>query len=75
MQETKLLAGHEIGLSIFVSIEEDAPLGICVFHDYGGSHVSFEEFMKESTIDLSKSMRQRYACAFEIMAKQLREEA
>lgn len=58
---------------IFLSLDEDQPLGICVCDDYGLSLVSLEQFMDESKIDLSSSMRQRYACAFEIMAKQLRD--
>ena len=58
---------------IFLSLEEDRPLGICVCNDQGMEHVTLEQFMAESKIDLDNIMRQRYACAFEIMAKQLRD--
>lgn len=71
MAET--IAGDPIGVTAFLSLEEDNPLGICVFHDYGVSFMTLEEFMDESVIDLSAAMRQRYAGAFEIMAKRLRE--
>ena len=57
---------------IFLSLEENQPLGICVFTDDGMEHVTLEEFMDESKKDLSKHMRMKYAGAFEIMANQLR---
>ena len=69
---SKLLAGEEIGLTPFLSIDEDSPMGIFIGHKHGYSHFTLEEFMEESLIDLSPNMRQRYACAFEVMAKQLR---
>ena len=71
---SELIAGSDIGIYAFLNLEDNASLGICIFHEYGASHVSLEEFIFESKVDLSKSLCQRYACAFEIMAKQLREE-
>lgn len=47
-------------------------MGIYSFHRFGASLVTLEEFLIESKLDLSPQMRQRYACAFEIVAKQLR---
>lgn len=67
-----VIAGKDIGINVFLSMEEENPLGICIFHDHGASVITLEEFMKESRIDLSPQMCQRYACAFEVMAKQLR---
>lgn len=68
----RLLAGTDIDLTAFLIIEDENPLGICIFHKYGASVVTLEDFLEESKIDLSLAMRQRYAGAFEIMAKQLR---
>lgn len=68
----KLIAGDNIGVSAFLSLEENNHLGLCVFHKYGASFITLEEFMEEALIDLNRQMRQRYAAAFEIMAKQLR---
>lgn len=62
----------QLELQVFLSNEDDQPLGICVFHDQGGTVVELEEFLQESLIDMSSIMRQRYACAFDIMAKQMR---
>ena len=71
---SKLIAGESIDLCPFLNMEESEPLGICIYHVYGASIFTLEEFMRESKTDLSKAMSQRYACAFEIMAKQLSEE-
>lgn len=71
----KTLAGSDIELSVFLSMDEDQPLGLCVFHKFGASIVELNDFIEESRVDLSTAMRQRYACAFEIMAKQLRVKA
>lgn len=68
----KVIAGEDLGVRAFLSIEEENSLGICVFHAHGATFLTLEEFMEESLIDLSSQMRQRYAAAFEIMAKQLR---
>ena len=68
----ELLAGRDIELTSFLRPEEENPLGICIFHKFGASVVTLQEFIEESKIDLSPVMRQRYAGAFEIIAKQLR---
>jgi hypothetical protein len=67
------IAGPDIGITAFLSIEEDMPLGVCIFHKYGASVITLDELVNESKSDLSPIMRQRYACAFEVMAKQLRQ--
>lgn len=68
----KLLTGEDIGLHAFLSLDESQPIGIMIFHKHGASIITLESFIEDSKIDLSSVMRQKYACAFEIMAKQLR---
>jgi hypothetical protein len=58
---------------IFLSLEEDQPLGIFIGSTEGCEHVALDTFMANSLIGLSDDMCKRYAFAFEIMAKQLRE--
>lgn len=72
MKET-LIAGNTIGLDAFLSTEQENPLGICIFHQYGASFVDLSDFIEHSKIDMDKMMRHKYACALEILAKQLRE--
>lgn len=69
-----MICGTDINIHPFLSLEEENPLGIILGHDFGASFVTLEDFITESKIDLSPSMCHRYACAFEIIAKQLREE-
>ena len=68
-----LIDGDDVGISVFLSLEENQPLGICVFNEMGGTVITLEDFIEESKIGLSSQMSQRYAAAFEIMAKQLRD--
>jgi|LGOV01.1.fsa_nt_gb hypothetical protein len=70
---SEIIGGVDIGVTAFLGLEEDMPLGICIFHQHGGSYITLEEFLEESKGDLSTVLRQRYACAFEVMAKQLRD--
>lgn len=70
---SKIIAGGDIGITVFMSMDAEAPLGIAVFHKYGASVIIYEELIRESKIDLCPIMRQRHACALEILAKQLRE--
>ena len=72
MKET-LIAGDSIGIHPFLSLDDSEPMGICIYHAYGGSFVSLTDFIDESKIDMSKVMRMKYAAAFEILAKQLRD--
>lgn len=59
----ELITGQDIGIHAFLSMEEESPLGICVFHDSGATFLTLEELMEESLIDLNSQMRQRYAAA------------
>ena len=63
----KTIAGKDIGIHAFLSME--AQLGICIFHDYGASFLSWEDFLAESEIDMSPSIRNQYATAFVCAAK------
>ncbi len=67
----ELIAGSEIGLKLFLGLEEENPLGIFVFHEYGANFISLDEFINESLIDMGHGMIQRYAKAFKRMEKQL----
>lgn len=68
----EIIAGDAMGVSAFLDMGEENPLGICVSHDYGAVFLTLAEFVEESLIGLSIQQRQRYAGAFEIVAKQLR---
>lgn len=70
MSET--IAGKDIDICAFLSLEDNKPLSIFIGHDHGCEVITLEEFAEDSMTGLSQSMCQRYACAFEVMAKQLR---
>lgn len=59
-------------LHCFLSQDEDAPLAVSIFTRRGAGFIALEDLMNESIADLSPVMRQRYACAFEVMSKQMR---
>ena len=60
------------GLHCFLSQDEGAPLAACIFTSQGVEFITMESLISGSIADLSPVMRQRYACAFEVMAKQMR---
>lgn len=59
-------------LHCFLSQDEDAPLAVSIFASQGAEFIALEDLMNESITALSPVMRHRYACAFEVMAKQMR---
>lgn len=68
------ITGDDIGLDLFLCLEEDNEnLGIFIGHVYGASRITLQDFIDESKLDMNASLRTKYAAAFEIMAKQLRE--
>ncbi len=69
-----IIAGENMDLAAFLSVENDQPLGICVFHKYGGEHIPLDDFFNESLPELGKDIRIRYAEAFENFSKRLRTE-
>jgi hypothetical protein len=68
----ELIAGRSIGIHPFLSLDSDQEMGLCIYHEFGGSFISLVDFINESKIDMDKVARFKYAAAFEVIAKQLR---
>ena len=67
----KKLTEQNHGLNAYLSLDEDEPLGVYLFCDYGAVNITLGEFFDESLIDMSDNMRSRYAKAFEMYSKKL----
>ena len=61
----------ERAMSVFLSVEEDLPLGIFIGDNTGMRVVPLDEFFKESLIGMSEEQCKRYAGAFERFVTQL----
>lgn len=58
-------------LAMFLTIDENAPLGVYWADEYGQGIIPLEEFFKESIIDLSPDLANRYAEEFRAFADTL----
>ena len=67
----KKLTESSYGLNAFLSLDENEPLGLYVFCDYGAINIPIGEFFEESLIDMSDNMRAKYAKALEMYSKKL----